>query len=121
MSGNDVIAKYTYDVFGRRLVKRGATSGTTLYQYDRNGHLLEETDGEGRTLADYIYLGSMPVATVSPADGQLYFLHDDRLGAPQLATDSNQIVVWIGSYTPFGEMTTSPHLIVQDLRLPGRV
>ena len=120
ISGNGMAAQYTYDAFGRRLVKQGAVSGTTLYQYDRGGQLLEETDGDGNPLVDYIYLGAMPVATISPSSGQIYFLHNDRLGTPQAATDSNQQIVWTASYGPFGEMTTTPGLIVQNLRQPGQ-
>jgi RHS repeat-associated protein len=118
MAGSNSAAQYTYDAFGQRLVKVGAS--TTLYQYDAAGHLLEETDGAGNPLADYIYLDAVPVATLSPGDGQVYFLHDDRLGTPQAATDSSQNVVWIASYSPFGEMSTVPGLIVQNLRLPGQ-
>src|SRR5258708_35710494 len=32
------------------------------------------------------------VATISPSDRQVYFLHDDRLCTPQVATDSPQVV-----------------------------
>jgi RHS repeat-associated protein len=120
MAGSSLAAQYTYDGFGQRLVKVGAVTGTTLYQYDQSGHLLEETDGQGNALADYIYVGGLPVATVSPGAGQVYFLHDDRLGTPQSATDSGQNVVWTASYGPFGEMSSVPALVVQDLRLPGQ-
>jgi RHS repeat-associated protein len=117
-AGSDPAAQYTYDAFGHRLVKTGAS--TTLYQYDRSALLLEETDGQGNPLVDYIYLDALPVAALSPGAGQVYFLHDDRLGAPQVATDSGQTVVWSAGYGPFGEMTTVPSLIVQNLRLPGQ-
>ena len=95
-------------------------TATTLYQYDRKGHLLEETDGQGNPQVDYIYLDALPVATLSPSSGQVYFLHADRLGTPQVATDSSQNVVWSANYGPFGEMSTVPSLIVQNLRLPGQ-
>lgn len=120
MAGNDVAAQYTYDGFGRRLTRAGAITSTTLYQYDRSGRLIEETDGDGNALVDYIYVGSMPVATISPSQGQVFFLHGDRLGTPQLATDMNQNVVWAANYGPFGEMSSIPSGIVQDLRLPGQ-
>jgi RHS repeat-associated protein len=120
MAGANATAQYTYDAAGQRLFKVGAVSGTTLYQYDRSGHLLEETDGQGNAQVDYIYLDNLPVATLSPTTGQVYFLHNDRLGTPQLATDSGQNVVWTANYGPFGEMNAIPSLIVQNLRLPGQ-
>ncbi|HYL35196.1 MAG TPA: RHS repeat-associated core domain-containing protein [Bryobacteraceae bacterium] len=119
VSGNQA-AQYTYDGFGHRLVRVGATTATTLYEYGRDGHLLEETDGQGSPLVDYIYLEALPVAALSTATGQVYFLHDDRLGTPQLATDAGQNTAWLANYGPFGEMSTLPSGIVQDLRLPGQ-
>jgi RHS repeat-associated protein len=119
VDGN-LAARYTYDGFGHRLVRVGAKTATTLYEYGRDGRLLEETDDQGSPLVDYIYLGALPVAVLSPATGQVYFLHDDRLGTPQLATDSGQNIMWIASYGPFGEMATVPSEIVQNLRLPGQ-
>ena len=120
MAGTNPVAQYTYDAFGQRLLKVGMVSGTTLYQYDLSGHLLEETDGQGNAQVDYVYLGGLPVATFSPSTGQVYFLHNDRLGTPQLATDSGQNVAWLASYGPFGEMSAVPAGIVQNLRLPGQ-
>ena len=117
-AGSNPLAQYTYDAFNRRVAKTG--SAVTFYQYDRRGLLLEETDGRGNPTVDYIYLDSLPVATISPVDGQVYFLHDDRLGTPQLATDSAQNIVWTASYGPFGELSSTPSLIVQNLRLPGQ-
>jgi RHS repeat-associated protein len=116
--GTQQAAGYSYDAFGQRLVRSGASAG--LYQYDLGGHLIEETDGQGNTQADYIYLGDQPIASVSPSSGQVYFLHSDHLGTPQVATDSNQAVQWQASYQPFGATTTGIGLIVQDLRLPGQ-
>ena len=62
-------------------MKVGDVTGTTLYQYDGNGRLLEETDDQGNPLADYIYLGDLPVASLSPVTGQLYFLHQPTCSA----------------------------------------
>jgi RHS repeat-associated protein len=117
-AGTNQIAGYTYDAFGHRLARSGANAG--LYQYDLSGHLLEETDGQANPQADYIYLGNQPIASVSPVSGNVYFLHDDRLGTPQVATDSSQTIQWTANYQPFGATNTGIGLIVQDLRLPGQ-
>jgi hypothetical protein len=50
-------------------------------------HLLEETNASGAAQADYIYLDGRLVAVLNSST--LYYLHDDMLGTPQLATDSN--------------------------------
>jgi RHS repeat-associated protein len=117
-ASSNQVAGYIYDAFGHRLVRSGANSA--LYQYDLGGHLLEETDGQGNPQVDYIYLGKQPIASVAPVSGDVYFLHDDRLGTPQVATDVNQVIQWTASYQPFGATNTGIGLIAQDLRLPGQ-
>jgi RHS repeat-associated protein len=119
-AGTQQITQYTYDAFGRRLAKFGTVTATTLFQYDSGSHLLEEANAQGGAQADYIYLDGRPVAELSA--GKLYFLHDDRLGTPQVATDTTQATVWVGDYQPFGALTASSQtaLLGQDLRLPGQ-
>ena len=120
LSGGQQTMQYSYDAFGQRLVKIGTATGTTLSQYDQGGHLLEQADGSGNAQVDYIYLGDRPLATFQPSNGKLYFLHDDRLGTPQAATDSGQSIVWNATYEPFGATSTGIGVIAQDLRLPGQ-
>ena len=79
--------------------------------------LLEETNASGVAQADYIYLNGRPVAVLNGST--LYYLHDDRLGTPQLATDSNQNIAWQASYEPFGQASVSG-TITQNLRFPGQ-
>jgi RHS repeat-associated protein len=117
-AGTQQIAGYTYDALGHRLARTGTSA--MLYQYDLGGRLLEEDDAQGNPQADYLYLGSQPIASISPASGKVYFLHDDRLGTPQVATDANQTIAWSASYQPFGTTSTGVGLISQDLRLPGQ-
>jgi uncharacterized protein RhaS with RHS repeats len=56
--------------------------------------------------ADYIYLNGRPVAVLNGST--LYYLHDDMLGTPQLATDSGQNMQWQASYDAFAK-TWSAH------------
>jgi len=114
------ITQYTFDAFGQRLVKVGTATATSLFQYDGSGHLLQEADGTGSARVDYIYLGDRPIATIQPSNNQIYFLHDDRLGTPQMATNSAQGLAWTTTYQPFGQISNPPTLIVQDLRFPGQ-
>ena len=79
--------------------------------------VLEETNASGAAQADYIYLDGRPVAVLNGST--LYYLHDDMLGTPQLATDSSQAVQWQASYDAFGQASVSG-TITQNLRLPGQ-
>jgi RHS repeat-associated protein len=118
-AGSTTLASYTYNGFGQRVLKAFPGGTGEIYQYGQNGMLLEETDQAGTPQADYIYLNGRPIATLNPATGTLYYLQDDRLGTPQLATDSSQTVAWQAAYGPFGQASVSGS-ITQNLRFPGQ-
>lgn len=113
------LASYTYDGFGQRLIKTISVGIGAIYQYGQDGMLLEETNASGVAQADYVYLDGRPVAVLNNTSGALYFLHDDMLGTPQLATDSSQNTAWQASYEPFGQASVSG-TITQNLRFPGQ-
>ncbi|HEV2322977.1 MAG TPA: RHS repeat-associated core domain-containing protein, partial [Terracidiphilus sp.] len=113
------LASYIYDAFGQRLIKTISGTNGEIYQYGQNGMLLEETNASGVAQADYIYLNGRPIATMDPSTGALYFLHDDLLNTPQLATDASRAIAWQASYQPFGTAPVSG-TITQNLRFPGQ-
>jgi len=117
-AGSGALASYTYDGFGQRLIKTVSGSYGEIYQYGQNGMLLEETNSSGVAQADYIYLNGRPVAVVNGST--LYFLHDDLLGTPQVASDNSENIQWQAGYEPFGTTTSVSGEIVQNLRLPGQ-
>ena len=113
--------QYVYDAFGRRLVKLPSAQGQTLYQYDTQNRMLEEKGFTASAVADYIYLDDgRLIATISPSAKSIYYVHSDRLGTPQLATNNAQAVVWSTAYMPFGQTGTVSGAITQDMRLPGQ-
>jgi RHS repeat-associated protein len=117
-SASQNIAQYAYDAFGNRLIKT-TPAGTTLFQYNPQGCMLEEASSAGTANTDYIYLDDgTPIAVVSPSTGVSY-LHTDRLGTPQLATNASQATVWNATYQPFGQITPTGS-ITQNLRFPGQ-
>jgi RHS repeat-associated protein len=111
------LASYTYDGFGQRLIKTVSASYGEIYQYGQDGMLLEETNATGVAQADYVYLNGRPVAVLNGST--VYYLHDDTLGTPQSATDSNQNIAWQAMYQPFGQASVSG-TVTQNLRLPGQ-
>ena len=60
------------------------------------------------------------MATSTYADMQLFFIHNDHLGTPQVVTDENQSVVWSADYRPFGEVNVTTNAIDQEARFPGQ-
>jgi len=119
-SDGQALATYAYDGFGQRLIKTVSPTYGEMYQYGQEGMLLEETNASGVAQADYIYLNGQPIASLNPSSGTLYFLHDDLLGTPQLATDAGQNNVWQANYEPFGQTWSISGTITQNLRLPGQ-
>ncbi|MDY7573183.1 RHS repeat-associated core domain-containing protein [Actimicrobium sp. CCI2.3] len=137
------VARYAYNATGERVSKTTfdahGKARTTYFLYQGN-QLASEIDDSGRVTTHFVYLNQMPVAQLAYApaptgvlptlrgwigwhdeatDSQLYALHTDHLGIPQLATDERQQVVWKARYSAFGQATITTQKITLNLRLPG--
>jgi YD repeat-containing protein len=93
-SGATTQGTYVYDAFARlaqRIVAAVAPAGTTQYLYDESGHVVAETDANGVSLHEYIWLGDMPIGIVdqvNTASPVLYYVHADHLDRPVLVTNA---------------------------------
>lgn len=123
-TGAGTAASYGYDAFRQRFSKTDSGSPATLYFYDLAGNTIEEADGG--TAYDYIWLNNRAIGTLTPSTNTLAFLHGDRLGSPQLATDSAALISQQFSYTPYAG-TSMPYQqsgsasITQNNRYPGQL
>ena len=53
--------------------------------------------------------------------GKMYYYGNDKLGTPQIMTDSTNTVVWEADYKPFGEADVNPNsTVVNNFRFPGQ-
>ena len=69
--GDSPLATFIYDASGRRIVKHDIKAGyTTVYHYDQAGHVLSEDNGDGTSIADYVYLHGNLLAKVANSAGQ---------------------------------------------------
>lgn len=122
VTGTALAANFVYDAFGRRFSKTNPSSPSILYTYAQNGSLLEENNNGAIT--DYLYADGRPISVlqpgVSPAANQVNYVLADRLGTPQLATNSSAATVWNTTYQPFGTTPTPTGSITQNLRFPGQ-
>lgn len=109
---------YTYDAFGNRLEAKVGTGTTSVEEYDQQGNMLTETNSGTET--DYVYLDGTPIAAIQPAAATISYIHADRLGTPQKATNASKVVNWTTTYQPFGITGTVTSSITQNLRLPGQ-
>lgn len=52
---------------------------------------------------------------------QLYFIHNDHLGTPQVVTNSNQQVAWMADYLPYGKIANEDNSSLKLFsRFPGQ-
>ncbi len=122
LHGRRVLGQYTYNWKGQRVEKNVHKNGVTVFHYDLAGRLIEETNAEGQAIADYIYLGLNPLAMVESVAGQdeIYFYHDDHLGAPDAMTGQGGQIVWMAGFDPFGNAISGGGGITNNLRFPGQ-
>ena len=110
-----VTTTYTVNALDQRMAK-SKTGSSSRYVYAGFNQLLAEyTNG---AWSSYIYNGSEPVALVR--NNQIYYLHNDHLGRPQLATNSSQQVVWKASNLAFDRTVTQDSIGGINLGFPGQ-
>ena len=106
---------YTVNALDQRIAKSNASSNSRYVYAGFNQLLAENTNGQW---SSYIYNGAEPVALVR--NNQIYYLHNDHLGRPQLATNSSQQVVWKASNLAFDRTVTQDSIGGINLGFPGQ-
>ena len=115
-----VLGEYTCNGLGQR-IKKEAGGVTTVFHYDFDGNIIGESDLIGNFDKDYLYRGSSRLALVNVSTGEMYYYCNDRLGTPQILTDSTNTVVWEAEYKPFGEAEVNPNsTVVNNFRFSGQ-
>ncbi|WP_066263437.1 RHS repeat-associated core domain-containing protein [Hydrogenophaga flava] len=130
---DQLIARYIYDPFDRR-IRKETPAGTTHYLHSDWG-LLAEANAAGQVQVSYGWnpqrsnsdsplYARIPDPANAGASRYVYY-HNDQLGTPQRITDKAGNVVWAGEYDAFGKATVStsadPNLaMVNQLRFPGQ-
>ncbi|TNY28141.1 hypothetical protein BV505_11860 [Thermomonas haemolytica] len=110
-----MIASYTVNALDQRMGKRNARHQSRYVYAGFNQLLAEYTDGQWTS---YVYSGSEPIALVR--NNQLYYLHGDHLGRPQLVTNAGQQVVWKAANRAFDRGVTLDTLGGLNLGFPGQ-
>ncbi len=115
----ETLASYTYNPLGQRIVKALIDGTKEIYHYDESGQLITVMDGTGALKREYIYWGGQQIALV--IDGHVYYIHNDHLNTPQVITNQNQQVVWMGDYEPFGKVAANANNSIEIFsRFPGQ-
>ncbi|MFC1533671.1 RHS repeat-associated core domain-containing protein [Thermodesulfobacteriota bacterium] len=118
--GGNTLGEYTYNGLGQRIIKE-AGGVTTVFHYDFDGNIIGKSDLSGSFSKEYLYRGSSRLALIDVSIGEMYYFGNDRLGTPQVLTDSTNTVVWEGYYKPFGEAEVNPNSsVVNNFRFSGQ-
>ena len=106
---------YTLNALGQRIGKSGPL-GTSRFVYaGQNTLLTEHTNG---LWSSYLYLGSEPIAVVR--NNQLFFLHNDHLGRPEVVTDASNVPRWTAANYAFDRAVMMDTMGGLNLGLPGQ-
>ena len=117
---SNILGEYIYNGRGQRILKE-VDNVTTVFHYDFNGNIIGESDETGSFSKEYLYIGSGRLALVEVSSGEIFYFGNDKLGNPNILTDSTNTVVWEAVYEPFGEAKINPNSIVQcNFRFEGQ-
>jgi RHS repeat-associated protein len=115
-----ILGEYTYSGLGQRIIKE-VDGATTIFHYDFDGNIIGESNTSGNFSKEYLYRGSSRLALVDVETGELYYYGNDRLGTPQILTDSTNTVVWEAVFDAFGDADINPNsTVVSNFRFPGQ-
>ena len=112
---SQVLARYYYDPFGRRL-KKEVNGQVTWFLYADEG-LIAELDANGDVIRQY---GYFPDATWNnnpvtlKTGGQVFYYLNDALGTPRKLMTQNGTVVWSARYEAFGAAQVATNSQVEN-------
>jgi len=101
------------------------TTETTHFVYRPDGLLQGEYRETGELVREYVYLGSKPIAIITPSatvdsSYDRHYIHSDHLGTPKVITEQAQETVWKATYAPFGKATVIVEDMINNLRFAGQ-
>ncbi|HRQ15372.1 MAG TPA: RHS repeat-associated core domain-containing protein, partial [Promineifilum sp.] len=110
---------YGHDGMGRRTFKRAPGNVLTRFLHGAEGNLLAETSPGGTSLTSiYLWLNGQPIGLVR--GGQVYHVHADHLGRPEILTNTSKAIVWRAENLAFDRKVATTSIGEYNLGFPGQ-
>ena len=129
---------FTYDAFNRLTSTQLGSQGATQYRYNaahqrvrKSGYggqvdflysgpnLLSESDVNTTSMRrHYVWMGTTPIAVID--NGNIYPIHPDQVGRPEMVTDANDAIVWRAENFAFHREVVLDTIGGMNLGFPGQ-
>jgi RHS repeat-associated protein len=110
---------FKYDPFGRRIYK-SSSSGTSVYAYDDDGNLIEETNASGAVVARYSQGLNVDEPLPELRSSTTSYYQADGLSSVTSLSNAAGSLAQTYTFDSFGKLTTSTGSLTNPFQYTGR-
>lgn len=113
-----VTSTYIFNAYGQRVYKAAPSHGYARYIYGGQNQILAEHKDDGDIWTNYLWFGGELIGMVRGT--QTYFIHNDHLGRPEIATNTAKTKVWQANNYAFNRSLPLDNIGGLALGFPGQ-